>query len=70
MRIGLPGPDFPGGIGESAHLGRADPEYLVETADKAGLKAMGLHMFEQIPDGNSRGQIRLVGKANTILGFR
>ena len=38
---GVPAPDFPGGNGESEHVGRPDISYLREYASEVGLKALG-----------------------------
>ena len=62
---GTPGPDFPGGKGESEHIGRPTQDGIPSIE---GLQAMGL---EKLPLGiNAReGVKRAVTNANAILGF-
>lgn len=55
---GIPPPDFPGGVGESAHIGKGEESMLSGTAGRA---AMGFEQFE----GNSQ----VFQRANAILGF-
>ncbi|KAI0912771.1 hypothetical protein F4823DRAFT_580332 [Ustulina deusta] len=65
---GTPGPDFPGGEGESRHVNRPAVSYLQTYANSDGLRAFG---FERLvaaePDGP--GARRAIKKANEILGF-
>ena len=63
---GLPGPDFPGGKGESEHTGRPTVGYLQQQLDVAGLRAMGL---EPLPTTGHGGEGNVLRMANTILGF-
>ncbi|KAG5790634.1 hypothetical protein H9Q69_010307 [Fusarium xylarioides] len=56
---GTPGPDFPGGAGESGHVGRGTEEML----DGAARRAMGLSALMTEGEGN------VVKEANRILGF-
>ncbi|KAI9872884.1 MAG: hypothetical protein M1830_001089, partial [Pleopsidium flavum] len=67
---GTPGPDFPGGKGESEHVGRATAEYLGQTADVKGQQAMGLASWDLNETNISDGQRRMLHKANGILGVR
>jgi hypothetical protein len=65
---GTPGPDFPGGLGESKHIGRPTAEYFMQNADKDGLQAMGLEAWSDdrtLLDGERR----MLEKANEVLGF-
>ncbi|CAF0984130.1 unnamed protein product [Rotaria sordida] len=62
---GIPPPDFPGGQGESRHVGRANPEN-VKTVE--GRRAMGLQSFEIKPNMTS-GEKEIVLKANNILNL-
>jgi hypothetical protein len=55
---GIPPPDFPGGIGESKHVGRGTEESLSGNAARA---AFGFEKF--------RGDSEVVKRANAILGF-
>lgn len=43
---GSPGPDFPGGKGESQHIGRGTPELLSESSKLDARRAMGLEAFD------------------------
>ncbi len=61
---GTPGPDFPGGVGESAHVGRAGREVIRTEGGVEGLKAMGLEVWE-----SEKGET-VLERANRILGFR
>jgi len=65
---GVPAPDFPGGIGESKHVGRATPEYIAEIGGKAALQAMGLAAFD-ISEDMDIGEKNAIEEANEILGF-
>lgn len=66
---GFPGPDFPGGKGESEHVGRPSEAYLREHSDMRGLRAMGFEKLN-VPDGEeSEGARTVVDKANATLGF-
>ncbi|WWC97020.1 hypothetical protein V866_003897 [Kwoniella sp. B9012] len=62
---GRPGPDFPGGVGESDFIGRGmDTDIIGEE----GRQAMGLKAFE-LDDKMSEGERLLRSKANEILGL-
>ncbi|KAI0869104.1 DUF1479 domain protein [Hypoxylon argillaceum] len=65
---GTPGPDFPGGQGESQHINRPTVSYLQTHADSEGLRACG---FEKLltAESDSPGGRRATDKANEILGF-
>jgi Protein of unknown function (DUF1479) len=55
---GTPPPDFPGGIGESKHVGRGEEQSLKGNAARA---AFGFEKFQ--------GESEVVKRANAILGF-
>ncbi|KAI1437365.1 DUF1479 domain protein [Xylaria sp. CBS 124048] len=65
---GTPGPDFPGGLGESQHVNRPGVDYLRAHAGSAGLRAFG---FEKLVarDLDGPGARGVMGKANEILGL-
>lgn len=65
---GTPGPDFPGGVGESQHVDKCGPEYLRSLADSEGLRAAG---FEKLApkDQEPIGSRKVIEEANQILGF-
>ncbi|KAL8404778.1 hypothetical protein RB594_009592 [Gaeumannomyces avenae] len=66
--VGTPGPDFPGGKGESEHVGRPKAEYARAHLGLEGLQAFGLEKLT-IPDGIRPGARAVLEKANRILGF-
>lgn len=59
---GTPGPDFPGGKGESEHVGRIGRVAVESAGGVEGEKAMGL-----APWG---GELELLGRMNEIVGLR
>ncbi|KAF2968682.1 hypothetical protein GQX73_g4906 [Xylaria multiplex] len=65
---GTPGPDFPGGEGESRHLNRPTISYLNAHANSEGLRAFG---FEKLvtTEADGPGAAGVLKKANEILGF-
>ncbi|KJR83588.1 uncharacterized protein SPSK_10985 [Sporothrix schenckii 1099-18] len=63
--MGLPGPDFPGGKGESEHVNRPPASAIV---GEAARQAMGLAPFVSSADA-SPGAQAITKKANAILGF-
>lgn len=62
---GTPGPDFPGGKGESEHVDRPGPEFITSSE---GRKGAG---FEKLvaQEGEPRGAKAVIEKANKILGL-
>lgn len=68
FRTGQPGPDFPGGEGESRHEGRWTEEELSSFADGGGRKAMGLERLG-VDDNEGNGGREVMKTANAILGF-
>jgi hypothetical protein len=65
---GTPGPDFPGGKGESAHIGRPNEQYARENCSLEGLRAFGLERRD-IENENGRmtdGEIEVLREANEI----
>ncbi|KAK7739681.1 hypothetical protein SLS53_005648 [Cytospora paraplurivora] len=67
-RDGTPGPDFPGGRGESEHVDRPTEQFLRSVAGEDGLASVGLEPLREPVDG-SDGQKDVVRRANSILGF-
>jgi hypothetical protein len=65
---GTPGPDFPGGKGESEHVNRPTESYLRSQAGAEGLRAFG---FEKLEPGleDPQGAVEVAAKANEILGY-
>ena len=65
---GTPGPDFPGGKGESDHVDRPTEEYLRVHSDLPGLQSAG---FEKLQEGldDGAGSQAAIQRANAILGF-
>lgn len=66
---GIPGPDFPGGKGESEHVGRTSEAELREIAGAAGLRAFGFEAWDCEEEGLTGGQKEVLRSANRILGF-
>jgi Protein of unknown function (DUF1479) len=67
---GYPGPDFPGGKGESEHIGRATVDYLMGNLQDEGLQAMGLERLSAMDDEEAVGARQVIDNANEILGFK
>ncbi|GAB1317781.1 DUF1479-domain-containing protein (Fragment) [Madurella fahalii] len=65
---GTPAPDFPGGEGESHHIGRATEAYVKKYCDPVGMQAMGLEKLP-VPEDETPGAKAAVRLANAILGF-
>ena len=63
---GTPGPDFPGGVGESEHVGRMVREDVRSGGGLDALRAMGLDTWEV--DGGTAGVKGVVERANKIVG--
>lgn len=63
---GTPGPDFPGGKGESEHTGRPGVRDIEIAGGKEGLRAMGFEKWD-IESEEGEGRKMLLKKANEIL---
>ncbi|KAK6073823.1 hypothetical protein SCUP515_06745 [Seiridium cupressi] len=65
---GTPGPDFPGGLGESQHMQRPSLLDLQRVSDINGLRSTG---FEKLvaADSDTAGSKGVTRAANTSLGF-
>lgn len=68
FRDGTPGPDFPGGEGESRHIGRPTEEMLRGWTNDVGRQAFGLDKIE-VRAGALPGEREVVKRANVALGF-
>jgi hypothetical protein len=66
---GHPGPDFPGGKGESEHVGRPSESYLRDHSNSEGLQAMGFEKLQSTSSDPLSGEAKMIQKANEILGF-
>jgi hypothetical protein len=65
---GIPGPDFPGGLGESKHVGRPTVDHVTNNFSKDGLQALGLEAWsddQHLLDGERR----MLRRANEVLGL-
>lgn len=62
---GTPGPDFPGGKGESEHVDRPGTDFV---KDEAARRAMGLEKLVA-EGGEMPGAKAAIERANGILGF-
>ena len=61
---GTPGPDFPGGKGESGHVGRMRKEDVKAAGGEDALRAMGLTNWSS----QSESEKEIVRVANSIVG--
>ncbi|PGH13102.1 hypothetical protein AJ80_06474 [Polytolypa hystricis UAMH7299] len=66
---GIPPPDFPGGKGESEHIGRATESYLKEVSDEESRRAFGFGKWNTQDAKLKQGEKEVLSKANQILGF-
>jgi len=66
---GIPAPDFPGGKGESEHLGRPTASYVQKVAGVDALRAFGMEKWNDEDPSLTEGQCKVLRKANEILGF-
>ncbi len=66
---GTPGPDFPSGVGESQHIGRLTPDFVMQNTSLEGQQAMGLAKFPTNRRGIPDGEHKMLERANEILGF-
>lgn len=66
---GTPGPDFPGGAGESQHVGQPDKTYVEQHGGVEGLRAMGLGKWSAEDKQLTEGEGRMLSKVNEVLGF-
>lgn len=65
---GTPGPDFPGGKGESEHVDRPDESFVRYVTNADGLASVGLQPLDEAKAG-SGGETEVVRRVNRILGF-
>ncbi|KAF2152220.1 DUF1479 domain protein [Myriangium duriaei CBS 260.36] len=66
---GLPGPDFPGGKGESEHTGRPTEAYLRTHCSNDALQSLGLERLNEMDWQNTIGARKVLQKANATLGY-
>ena len=66
---GSPGPDFPSGEGESQHLGRLMPDYIIQNINIEAQRSLGLARFDDDEKGVSIGERKMLTRANEILRF-
>jgi hypothetical protein len=66
---GTPSPDFGGGAGESAHVGRVSVDNVAEFVAEDGARAMGVAEWDADAAGLTPGQRVILDRANKILGF-
>ncbi|CAG7942435.1 unnamed protein product [Penicillium salamii] len=67
---GTPPPDFPGGVGESAHVGHTTLEDLKSLTTQEGMRAFGLEKWDSENKDLLPGQRCVLMTANEILGYR
>ena len=66
---GLPGPDFPSGPGESEHIGRLTPDFVMENIGAEAQQAMGLAKFDSKRKGVPKNEQATLERCNEVLGF-
>ena len=66
---GYPGPDFPGGKGESEHVGRPGAEYVEQHGNDEALRSMGLAKLSKKEWEKGIGAEEVIQRANRVLGF-
>lgn len=67
-RAGTPGPDFPGGKGESEHVGRPTEAFLRSVTNEVGLASVGLAPLP-VPSSGNWGEKEVISRVNRLLGF-
>ena len=65
---GIPAPDFPGGIGESQHIGRPDAATLMALAGQDALRACGFAPFD-VSAAKERGEKEVLKYGNKVMGL-
>lgn len=65
---GTPAPDFPGGVGESKHVGRLTEADVRGCATPIGLQSVGLDKLVS-SDGETEGGLEAIRRSNAVLGF-
>lgn len=66
---GYPGPDFPGGKGESEHTGRPGADYIAQHGSDEALRSMGLAKLSNMDWEQGNGAAEVIQRANRVLGF-
>ena len=66
---GTPAPDFPSGVGESEHLGRLTPDFIMRNINIDAQRAMGLAKYDQDRRDLPKEDRQMLQRANKILGF-
>ncbi|MCJ1410240.1 hypothetical protein MMC19_004325 [Ptychographa xylographoides] len=69
FEAGLPGNDFPGGKGETEHVGRETPEFLMQSLSREGQRAMGFTEWDTDDLALSPSETKMLSYANSALGF-
>ncbi|ROT42357.1 DUF1479-domain-containing protein [Sodiomyces alkalinus F11] len=65
---GIPAPDFPGGKGESEHVGRPGIQELKDISEVDGLRGAGYAPFDVVT-ATSRGEAAVLAYGSKLLGF-
>ena len=66
---GYPGPDFPGGKGESEHAGRPGADVVAQNGGDQALRSMGLSKLRKMDWEKGTDAEEVIQKANQVLGF-
>jgi hypothetical protein len=66
---GIPPTDFPGGVGESRHVGRPDVDAVMALAGgQEALRSFGFAPFD-VTAAKERGEVDVLKYANEVMGF-
>jgi hypothetical protein len=65
---GIPPADFPGGQGESEHIGRPGLEYLKAVSGEEALRSFGAAPFD-LSIARTEGEARILQYGNDLMGF-
>lgn len=66
---GTPAPDYPSGQGESRHVGRLTPDFVMENISLEAQQAMGLAAFDVEKSTLQNRDRKMLKRANDIFGF-
>lgn len=66
---GTPAPDFPSGIGESEHMGRLTPDFVMQNIDIEAQRAMGFTEHDSEQKDLPERERQVLQTANSLLGF-
>ena len=65
---GIPPSDFPGGVGESQHIGRGDAATVMAIAGPEALRSFGFAPFD-LAAAKMKGEADVLKYGNEVMGF-